>query len=70
MKAKLNIKCDELASGVSRLAKEGNQCDRAPDVLQLPYEGVRAMLKVNGTWITSNLREHLLHARHTPIVEK
>jgi hypothetical protein len=34
----------KLAPGVSRLAKEGNQHDRANKVLQPPYEGSRAML--------------------------
>ena len=32
------------------------------------YKGSRAMLKVNGIWIMSNLREHLLHASHEPFV--
>ena len=70
MEAKVNIKYDELASGVSRLAKEGNQRDGANEVLQPPYKGSKAMLKVNGTLIISNLREHLLQASHKPTLEK
>ena len=70
VKAKVNIKCDKLAPGVSRLAREGNQRKRANEVLQPPYKGSRAMLKVNGMWIRSNLKEHMLHARHKPLVKR
>jgi hypothetical protein len=49
-------------SGVSRLAKECNQHDRANEVLQPSYESSRAMLKVNGMWIASNLKEQVLYA--------
>ena len=66
----MNLKCDKLASGVSRLAREGNLCNSANVVLQPPYEGSQAMSKVNGMWITSNLKEHLLHANHKPTIER
>ena len=70
IKAKVNVQCDELALGVLRLAKEGNLCNNANTAIQPPYEGPRAMLNVNGTWITSNLREHLLQVSHKPIIER
>ena len=70
VKAKGNIKYNKLESGVSKLTKDGDQCTRVDKVLQPPYEGSKAMLKMNGTWITSNLREHLLHTSHKPTVEK
>ena len=66
--AKVNVKCNKLASGVSNFAKEGNKSNRRDDVIQPLYEGSRAMLKVNGLWITSNLQEHVLHASHEPLV--
>ena len=70
MEVKFNIKCNMLALGVSKLVKDGNQNARTEEVLQSPYEGLRAMPNVDGTWIISNLREHLSHASHKPTVKK
>jgi hypothetical protein len=36
VEAKVNVKCDELVPGVSRLAKEDNLCNSADAVLQPP----------------------------------
>ena len=49
VEAKVNIKCNKLASGVSKLAKDDNQSTRAEDVIQPPYKGSRATSNVNGT---------------------
>ena len=40
IEAKVNVQCDKLVSGVSRLAKEGNICNTANAVIQPPYNGV------------------------------
>jgi hypothetical protein len=51
--ALMNIACDENAD---EAAREHMECPEAPppDILQPPYEGSKAMLKIGELWITSD----------------
>ena len=64
------MECNRQASEGSKLAITGDHQTVTEDVIQPPYEGSRAMIKINGKWITLNLKEHILYASHTPKVSK
>ena len=64
----INIDCDHIASETTEIvAKSGVPAD-LPPLLQPPYPGSRAMLKIGKRWITSNFKRHLYDARRTPPV--
>jgi len=69
--AKMNIACDELAGEATAWAIEHPGELPPPDeLMQMPYEGSKAVLRIGQTWITANEKRHLKAARQEPIIEK
>jgi ribonuclease HI len=55
----MNIGCDELANDtVEAIMEAAGQAPLQP-ILQPPYEGSKAMLRIAGEWITSNIPKHI-----------
>ena len=61
----MNVACDEYAS---EAAREHMECPEAPahNILQPPYEGSKAMLKIGDLWITSDYDSNIHFARTAP----
>ena len=69
--AKMNIACDELAGEATAWAIEHPGELPPPDeLMQMPYEGSKAVLRIGQTWITANEKRHLKAARQEPIIKK
>ena len=60
--ALMNVACDEYAD---QAAREHMECPEAPpdDILQPPYKGSKAMLKIGELWITSEYDKYIQFAR-------
>lgn len=59
--ALLNIECDRLANETASAV----QTRETPlPTLQSPYPGFKALLRINGRWITSQERQHITWASH------
>lgn len=59
--ARLNIECDRLANETAIAIQ---QSDAPLPTLQPPYPGSKALLRINGRWITSKEKLHIKDARH------
>ena len=59
--ARLNIECDRLANETAS-AVHGQEMPLP--TLQPPYPGTKALLRINGRWITSNEKQHISWATH------
>ena len=57
--AQMNIECNRIESETTQAALDGGTSP-AVKVLQMPYEGLRVMLKIKETRITSNYRKRNL----------
>ena len=57
----LNIECDKIANETAT-AVRGR--DTPLPTLQPPYPGSKALLQINGRWITTNLKAQISRARH------
>ena len=66
VQVKVNVECDRLASEVSKRAIVGDHQINTEDVIQPPYEGSKAVIKINSRWTTSNLKDHVLYVSHIP----
>lgn len=66
VEAQVNVLCDRLATETSRAILDGGSSNGLPLVLQPPFPGSRAMLRIGKTWITSKLATHVYRARRTP----
>ena len=69
--ALMNIACNEFAGELTEAAVDGERGRKAekadtPELLQPPYQGSKAMLKIKGKWVTSEMKEELYRARRTP----
>ena len=66
----INIACDKIATDTSKngIINKGNH-PPLPPILQPPYEGSRAMLRINDTWITSHYKVELYRSRRTKPME-
>ena len=60
--AMMNIICDNLAGATTRAALEGGDA-QGRVLLDLPYQGSRAMLKIKNRWVTSRYADELYKAR-------
>lgn len=65
----MNVACDEYAG---EAAREHMECPEAPahDILQPPYEGSKAMLKIGDLWITSDYDNNIHFASTAPALRK
>ena len=59
--ARLNIECDRLANETAMAVRDN---DRFLPTFQPPYPGSRALLRIDGCWITSKEKQHLTEACH------
>jgi hypothetical protein len=70
----INIACNKIATETSSHAitnmKHQAQSPILPPLLSLPYEGSRAMLRINDTWITSHHKDALYSTRRTKPMEE
>ena len=65
--AKLNIECDKLAGEVTKYAKDHpHDLPPSDDILQMPYPGSKAVLKIGNKWITARTKKHLYNASQGP----
>ena len=62
--AKMNIVCDKLAGAITRAALEGGGA-QGRALLDLPYAGSQAMLKIQNKWITSRYADELYKSCRT-----
>ena len=53
---KINIACDQLASETTNVVKSQGVPSDLPKLLNPPYKGSRAMLRIGKMWITSNTK--------------
>ena len=67
----INIACDEIATATAcqGLINQGAH-PPLPPLLLPPYKGSRAMLQINGTWITAHHKGNLYKARQTKPMEE
>ena len=67
--AQMNVACDQIAE---EAAKDHIADPQAPDISLLapPYEGSKAMLKIDGTWITSHYGREIHRASKGPKIVK
>ena len=61
--ARLNIECDRIATETVNLAQTANGRKGYEDTLSLPYSGSRALLNINGVWITSEQQRYIRRAK-------
>ena len=59
--AQLNIECDRIANETAAAVR---QRDTALPTLQPPYPGSKALLRLNGIWITSHEKQYIQEACH------
>ena len=59
LEAKINIECDKIATETIDTAREGRPQHGLPQVLNLPYEGSRALLNIDGKWMTSHQSRYI-----------
>ncbi|EED89738.1 predicted protein [Thalassiosira pseudonana CCMP1335] len=67
--AQLNIACDEYV-GDTVAAWSQNRDQPMPQVLEPPYEGSKALLRIGKLWITSDYSKHLHFARRAPFARR
>ena len=69
--ALLNIACDALAGEVTEAAINAPEEQPSPEeLMQMPYEGSCAVLKIGDTWVTANCRDAMYEACRGPIACK
>ncbi|KAL7545625.1 hypothetical protein ACHAWF_015453 [Thalassiosira exigua] len=63
-----NIRCDEMASETTKIARElgVENLPTMPKTLEPPFRGSRAMLKIAGRWVTSDYKRHIYNAFRRP----
>ena len=61
--AKVNIECDKIATETLSAALTSGDRPSDPMVLKLPYEGSRALLQIQGIWITSKHSQNIRKAK-------
>ena len=70
LEAQVNVECDALATETSAAILAGGTSDGLPKVLQPPYPGSKAMLRIGDKWITSRFSSHIYKARRLPIMRQ
>ena len=69
--ALLNIACDALAGEVSEAAiKSPEEMPPTDELMQMPYKGSCAVLRIGDTWVTANYRDAIYRARRGPIARE
>lgn len=63
LEARINIECDRIATETIDAAREENRQSDLPPVIKLPYEGSRALLNIDGKWITAHPNRHIMMAK-------
>ena len=63
LEAKINIECDKIATEIINAAREGKSQCGLPQVLNLPYDGSRALLNIDGKWMTSHQIRYITMAK-------
>ncbi len=67
----MNIACNELAGEVTAAAIEApDEMPPHDELLQMPYEGSRAVLRIGDKWITARGKAALYRARRGPIARE
>ncbi len=69
--ALINIACDELAGETT--AEAIAHPDHLPpedEILQMPYEGSKAVLRIGKKWVTAGVKRHVYRARREPEIRK
>jgi len=64
LEVEVNVECDRIATDTTAAAKQGG-VPPVEEVLQMPYAGSKAMLHINGVWITSKYKNEIYKARRT-----
>jgi hypothetical protein len=62
LEAKINIECDRIATETIDAARGGN-AHGLPPVITLPYEGSRALLNIDGKWMTAHQNRYIIMAK-------
>ena len=62
--ALINIACDEIASGTTDAVLAGGVAP-SQKIVQLPYRGSKAMLRIGKTWITSRYKSEIYKAHRS-----
>ena len=61
--ARVNIDCDRIATTTIEAEMNGQGVTQDGSVITLPYEGSRALLRIQGVWITSKHAQYIRKAR-------
>jgi len=65
--ALMNIACDQLAGEVTATALDNPDELRPPEeILQMPYKGSKAVLRIRKEWVTAKEKIHLYNAKRGP----
>ena len=59
----INIVCDDIATNTTEAVLSGGGSPSGPTIMELPYEGSGAMLRIEQTWIISKYKEALYRTR-------
>ena len=62
LEAKINIECDRIATETMDAVRRGN-AHGLPPVIKLPYEGSRALLNIDGKWMTAHQNRYIVKAK-------
>jgi hypothetical protein len=62
LEAKINIECDRIATETMDAVRRGN-AHGLPPVIKLPYEGSRALLNIDGKWMTAHQNRYIVMAK-------
>ena len=70
--AMMNIACDELAGEVTAVALEVGTAHfpNPSEILQMPYQGSKAVLRIGEKWITARENRHLYAAKRRPKIRE
>ena len=64
----MNIACDEIATDTKAVALSG-EAPYPYTVMELPYAGSQAMLRIKQTWITLKYKTEIYKARVTGMMQ-
>jgi hypothetical protein len=61
LQARINIECDRIAT--ETMAASRGQVEPLGQIIRLPYEGSKALLCIDGRWITSQQRQYICDSK-------
>lgn len=63
LEARINIECDRIATETVKAVREGGTGLDLPPVIRLPYKGSRALLNIDGKWMTVHQRRYITKSK-------